>query len=851
MKTSNNGSGPDDYGKGSPYGNGDSGRGQSSRALARRSGSLGSFRRQGSIQEANMIPSSLIEQQEKRRFSFGDYMGLLWRGKWIILCCIIVAGVAAAYYTYSQPFVYKSSLQIIINEQDRNMSPLLGSETWYWQPPERVLKKELQILTSQPILQQTAERLIAQRYLDTIKRDTVIPVVVSSERALGARHVQATPEEKQAALATLVASSIRALITFRPSKEADIIQIVTLAGDPREAALITNVYAQVYAQDNQEQNRSKAKAVKDFLAERLKSTRDSLSKQEMDLRNYQQGNSILGMGEQTTDLISANSKLETDAAETQIQISTIAKKIQESKRQYRNYDSTLPAEISSAVPLYIEQMQRELTQLDVDEQLIKATNQARASEEWYQKEIRNRDEKIRVLREKLFTEVSKYKASMVNSMGSGTKGDGSSTSALGVLRQQIFDDEIQHQALQAKLSAITGKRAEIQGKMSQVPGQMLDMERLQRDKAGFEKIYMQLNEDYNRKVLEEQSVFSSVRLLETAQVLPSPISPNRPADIATGSFAGLGLGIGIVLLIAFIDTTIHTPEELEKNGFVMLTAIPTIRSDMFDTNAVREDITVTGKVSPHLITQVNPKSPVAEAYRSLRTGIQYASIEEATRTILVTSSTPQEGKSTTSVNTAIVFAQSGSKTLLIDCDLRRPIVHSVFGMAKEPGLVNCLIGSVPIDEAVYHTMIPNLDVLASGSIPPNPSELLGSRRMRDLLDELRLRYDTIILDSPPTAAVTDAVILSTLADITIVVVRAHKTKLEFLEKTRTELERVFVSPLGVVLNDFDVSQSYGSAYKYYRYYKYYGYYGQSTDAGSRRKQRRADAVRNLPPADGV
>ncbi|MEO5931860.1 MAG: Wzz/FepE/Etk N-terminal domain-containing protein, partial [Candidatus Kapaibacterium sp.] len=229
MKTSNNGSGPDDYGKGSPYGNGDSGRGQSSRALARRTGSLGSFRRQGSIQEANMIPSSLMEQQEKRRFTFSDYMGLLWRGKWIILACIIVASVAAAYYTYSQPFVYKSSLQIIINEQDRNMSPLLGSETWYWQPPERVLKKELQILTSQPILQQTAERLIAQHYLDTVKRDTVIPVVVSSERIVNTRYVKATPEEKQAALTTTVANSIRALITFRPSKEADIIQILTLA----------------------------------------------------------------------------------------------------------------------------------------------------------------------------------------------------------------------------------------------------------------------------------------------------------------------------------------------------------------------------------------------------------------------------------------------------------------------------------------------------------------------------------------------------------------------------------------------------------------------------------------------
>jgi tyrosine-protein kinase Etk/Wzc len=235
---------------------------------------------------------------------------------------------------------------------------------------------------------------------------------------------------------------------------------------------------------------------------------------------------------------------------------------------------------------------------------------------------------------------------------------------------------------------------------------------------------------------------------------------------------------------------------------------------------------------------------VAEAYRSLRTGVQFASMEDQSRVILFTSSTPQEGKSTTSVNTAVVFAQNGSKTLLIDCDLRRPILHSVFGLSKEPGLVNCLVGSISTDEAIYSTGIPNLDVLTSGSIPPNPSELLGSRRMRDVLEELRERYDTIIIDSPPTAAVTDAVILATLADMTIVVVRAHKTKLEFLQKTRDALERVFVTPLGVVLNDFDVSQSYGSTYKYYRYYKYYGYYGQSKETGNRRMRRARAALKD-------
>jgi tyrosine-protein kinase Etk/Wzc len=155
------------------------------------------------------------------------------------------------------------------------------------------------------------------------------------------------------------------------------------------------------------------------------------------------------------------------------------------------------------------------------------------------------------------------------------------------------------------------------------------------------------------------------------------------------------------------------------------------------------------------------------------------------------------------------------------------------------------VGTVPLDEAICTTKIPHLDLLTCGSIPPNPSELLGSRHMRDLLEELRGKYDTIVLDSPPTAAVTDAVLLATLADITVIVVRAHKTKIEFLQKTRDALERVFVAPLGVVLNDFDVSQSYGSAYKYYRYYKYYGYYGGAREQNAQTRQQRNRAGSHL------
>lgn len=846
MKDPYNGSGPNGDGMNGSGNLGPGGPGglYENRSLMRRPQPYGALRRQQYGGDVGQFPLALLDQHEKRRFNFGDYVGLLWRGKWIVLACTIVAGLIAAYFTYSQPYVYRSSLQVIINERDAaNMSPLFaGSERFFWQPPERILKKELQILTSQPLLQQTATQLVDRRFIDTIERDSVLPVVAAAEKRLRARlGASADPVELREKVITAVAGSIRGLTSFKPSKDADIIQIVTVAGDPREAALITNIYAQVYETDNQQQNRSKAKAVKDFLADKLEMTRDSLAKQEMELKDYREGNRILGLSDQTRDLLEASTKLDNEASSAQIEISALARKIQGSKAQLRNRDSMLPQDISSAFPQYITQMQEEIAQLEVQRQIITASNPVRASEVWYQNKLKGLDDKISSLRSKLESAVSTYKNS---ALGAYSNEEGKqTTAAIGSLRRQIFEDEIMLQTLKARIAAVSTNKADIQSKLALVPSQELSMQRLERDKTALEKIYMQLNEEYNRKVLEEQSVFSNVRILELAQPDPMPISPDRFADIITGTIAGLGLGIGIVLLIAFIDTTIHTPEELEKNGFVMLTAIPAIREELFDGRTTDAD-GANVRVSPHLVTQIDPKSPVAEAYRSLRTGVQFASMEDQSRVILFTSSTPQEGKSTTSVNTAVVFAQNGSKTLLIDCDLRRPILHSVFGLSKEPGLVNCLVGSISTDEAIYSTGIPNLDVLTSGSIPPNPSELLGSRRMRDVLEELRERYDTIIIDSPPTAAVTDAVILATLSDMTIIVVRAHKTKLEFLQKTRDALERVFVTPLGVVLNDFDVSQSYGSTYKYYRYYKYYGYYGQSKETGNRRMRRARAALKD-------
>lgn len=202
-----------------------------------------------------------------------------------------------------------------------------------------------------------------------------------------------------------------------------------------------------------------------------------------------------------------------------------------------------------------------------------------------------------------------------------------------------------------------------------------------------------------------------------------------------------------------------------------------------------------------LINHRNPKSPVAEAYRQLRTNIQFASLDKPLKTILLTSAGPQEGKSTTLANLAIAIAQTGSKVIAVDCDLRRPTLHQLFGVKNVAGLTTLMVDSTLDDLHTQETEVPNLLVLPTGPLPPNPSELLGSRRMTEIIERLRGEADYVLFDSPPVAAVTDAAVLATRVDGVLLVVMANKTKRELAQKARAALEKVGANVIGVVLNN--------------------------------------------------
>jgi protein-tyrosine kinase len=224
--------------------------------------------------------------------------------------------------------------------------------------------------------------------------------------------------------------------------------------------------------------------------------------------------------------------------------------------------------------------------------------------------------------------------------------------------------------------------------------------------------------------------------------------------------------------------------------------------------------------SATLVAHSEPKSPAAEAYRSLRTSIQFAGLDHKCRTILMTSSSPGEGKSTTVANFGVVMAQTGSRVLLIDSDLRRPTLHRVFGLTNSRGLTTALLDALPFSQIAQATAVPNLFVLTSGPVPPNPAELVGSNRMRELLEAAISEYDMVLLDSPPLVSVSDAVALAAFTDGVVLVVQTGKVPHEVIRRAAGQIHAVKGRILGVVMNAVNLKRD-GYYYDYYRYYHSY------------------------------
>jgi capsular exopolysaccharide synthesis family protein len=300
-----------------------------------------------------------------------------------------------------------------------------------------------------------------------------------------------------------------------------------------------------------------------------------------------------------------------------------------------------------------------------------------------------------------------------------------------------------------------------------------------------------------------------------------------PRNLQVGLLLGLACGIGLAFVLESLDTSIRSIEEI--SAISTLPALGTIPLQLSSKSPLRKRLKTTSAEtetpeSSALVTYARPKSEAAEAYRALRTSILLSSFGAPPKVILVTSAIPQEGKTTISANSALVLAQSGSRVLLIDADLRRPGIDKLFGFRSRAGLSTLISGVDKIEDVVVpFTQVPNLWILPAGPIPPQPVELLGSTVMKDHITRWRDEFDHIIIDTPPCLSVTDAVVLSPEADRVILVARAGKTTKAALRRACELLLHVNARVMGIVLNALDLRSGGGYYYTYggpdaHRYY---------------------------------
>jgi len=399
------------------------------------------------------------------------------------------------------------------------------------------------------------------------------------------------------------------------------------------------------------------------------------------------------------------------------------------------------------------------------------------------------------------------------------------------------------QGLTAQVRSYDKTLAQFGAQLESIPAKEVEQARLKRQTDVLTTVFQDLNNRLQEARILEAVDDASVRVVDPA-ILPSePVKPRPILNLLLGLVLGTMLGVGLAFMREYMDDTVHTREDIQlaTRGAPILGLIPRIREASGNGRGRPVTVTADGAamLGARLVTGRDPRNPVSEAYRSLRTNLTFSNPDRPPRTIVFTSPLPQDGKSTSTSNLAITLAQQGIRTLLVDADLRRGVLHTVFGVERDPGLTTALAGECNIDEAVREIDLGEsgtLHFLPSGPYPPNPAEVLGSEKMRRMLETLEEGYELILLDSPPLTVVTDAAVLGTKADGVVLVARANATEKGALTYAVEQLGNVRAPILGVVLNDVDFRRDsrYSSSYGRYGYY-YQHYYAEEGQKRGKKK----------------
>jgi capsular exopolysaccharide synthesis family protein len=613
-----------------------------------------------------------------------------------------------------------------------------------------------------------------------------------------------------------VVEALRKSTSVSTIREADVLKIAVSSGDSSEAVFLANRISKTYRNLDLAGGQGELHFVLTFLDSQIVKYENRLAVVEGQLQRFQSQNQIYALDGSAElllkDLTAYESIYYTNIAELEVAQERVAYL----KSQLSNSEKALMDEITNTNNPMIVALRGKIAELEAQKV------QQMVDEGWNEQSLQARDFERRI------TEMKNKLTGITESMILSGWSEEDPFAASQEIFNKIVEQEVEVHSSRSRAAEYKKLVDQMSDRLTSLPVQTLQYARLERDLKLNESLYLTMKQKYEESRITEAGQLGKVRILDPALVAKK-VKPNKKMNLLFGLFLGIGFGVSFAFLKEFLDNTVKAVEHLERKGLTILGIIPDMQGESSKkmAKAVKGPSKGGTDFRRRLITYEDPKSPISESYRSLRTNVAYASVNKKIKSLLISSSQPGEGKSTTTANLAIAFAQLRKKTLLVDADLRKPVQHNVFGISRGPGLSEYLIGEIgDVNSIIHETKVENLYIITAGGLPPNPSELLGSESMSRLIDQLELEWDMVLLDSPPIVAVTDASMISAEIDAIAMVVKAGHTELSAVDRALDTIRNVKAPLIGAILNGAS-QESLGGKYAYY--YSYYNYYYHSED----------------------
>jgi len=685
------------------------------------------------------------------------YLGVLWERRWAVLLMLLLWPTLASLWTQSQPRMYETRSSILV---EASVPQVLGSAV-----QDVVDPTPANYYLMQDFLQ-TSRRVLTS---DSLAKRVAARLRLTSELGFyqGGKLPQTLDEAGEALLnyytADVVAETRVLLLTARHT-------------DPQWAKRISDAVADEFVADAAQTREVVNQRTSEQLADELDRLRKALHDAEVALYDFKSRHDLLTVSmEDRANQVARQIDKYTDAL-TEVKLRKMQRQSQLTElRKLKELDALHVPVLGIDMPQLLGDLRRAYT----EEQRRLAELKSRYQDTHPQ--VQQQSSKVEQILRELTREVEV------------------ALSASQIRYSEAVSDE-QKVLTEVQLVKQEGMR------LSRLE---IDYNKLKRDADSLQKQYNLILNRSKESGMVGRLRLSNIKVLDYARTPKVPVSPRVRVVLALSVVLALLLGVLLAFVLDALDRTVKAPQDIESNlGLPLLGMLPSFAQDG------------KGRHPPDLYVAYHPRSTVAEACRAIRTNLMFAGADEKLQTLLLTSSLPREGKTLCCVSLGTVLAKSGARTLIIDCDLRRPRISRAFGISAAVGLTNVLVGEVSLDDAIRSSEVENLSVLPAGPTPPNPAELLNGKHFRQLLAEVRTRFDKVLIDSPPAVPVTDPAILATLVDGVLLIVRHGKTPRDAAARAAQHMIDVGGRIVGVVLNAIDVSgKGYRSYYGHYSEYK--------------------------------